>query len=142
MNNNPFKKTRLLFWTLLLIAAVTTILFETDILTRGAIEVSATTRYLSDVTGVLITICLIPIAIKKFSNAKDAAKKSDEETFAQVYCHASKIRLMLFFVVTMTNIGLYYGTANNSAIYCALAGAALFLYSFPRKRTMQLMREE
>ena len=68
MNNNPFKKTRLLFWTLLLIAAVTTILFETGILTRGAIEVSATTRYLSDVTGVLITICLIPIAIKKFIN--------------------------------------------------------------------------
>lgn len=142
MNNNPLKKTRLLFWTLLLIAAVTTILFETGILTRGAIEVSATTRYLSDVTGVLITLCLIPIAIKKFSNATDAAKKSDEETFAQVYCRASKIRLILFFVVTMTNIGLYYGTANNSAIYCALAGAALFLYSFPRKRTMQLMREE
>ena len=59
MNKNPFKKTRLLFWTLLLIAAVTTILFETGILTRGAIEVSATTRYLSDVTGVLITLCLM-----------------------------------------------------------------------------------
>ena len=142
MNNNTLGKTRLLFWVLLLTAAATTILFEAGILTRGTIDVSDTTRYLLDVTGVLVTICLIPIAIKKFSNATEAAKESDEATFAEAYCRASKIRLMLFFVVMMTNIGLYYGTANNGALYCALIGAALFLYSFPRKRTMQLMREE
>ena len=142
MNNNPFAKTRLLFWALLVIIAATVIVFQTGIITSGTVDVNDTTRYLLDVIGIVITITLIPIAIKKFNSVTAAAKESDEATFEKVYCHACKIRLLLLFVVVMTNIGLYYGTANNGAMYCALAGAALFLYSFPRKRTMQLMREE
>ena len=139
---STFPGVQKLFWLLLLTATATAALFETGILTRGTIAADATTRYFLDVAGVLLTIGLIPLALKRFSSATSAAKESDDATFAQTYCRESGIRLALLFAVTTTNIGLYYGTGNNGALYCALAGAALYIYSFPRKRTMQRMREE
>ena len=48
---------------------------------------------------------------------------------------------MLLFVVIMANIGIYYATDNNSALYCALTGGLAYLFSFPKNKSREEVNE-
>lgn len=141
-NKNVLFKQQCLFWILLFVVIITVILFETGVLYVNGVVGNGQLGYFIDVIGILITIGLIPLALKKFSNSIDQAKKCNNDDFIRIYRRESEIRLALLFVVVMVNVGLYYGAANEGALYCALAGLAAFIYGYPRMQIMQELRKK
>lgn len=141
-NKNVLLKQQRLFVVLLFVVIITVVFFETGVLTGNGIIESNEVQYFVDVIGVLITIGLIPLALKKFSDSINKAKGFNNDDFIKTYCRECEIRIALLFVVMMVNLGLYYGTANEGAFYCALAGFASFIYAYPRRQTMQELRKE
>lgn len=141
-DTDKLAKPKILFCLLILAALTTILFFETGILSKGGLTEYDTERYIIDVSGIFLTIGLIPFAIKNFSYRISKAKNTEEDVFLKIYRKESSIRLILLFVVIMTNIGLYYGTNDERALYCTLAGLMAFIYSFPGNRTMKQLREE
>ena len=116
------------------IAAIT--LFETGILPKNCINLTPTMQYISEVAGIILTITLIPLAIKGFSAQMRRAAEQELPHFNEYFRSRCNARLSIIFAVTITNILLYYGTANNGALYCALFGIAATIYSYPTKETL------
>lgn len=139
---NKLTRQKTIFWILLLIVAATILLFETGILQKGGLTTYNTNRYIIDVTVIFLTIGLIPLARKKFGKSMEKAKNADEETLLKTYRRESEIRMALLFVVMITNIGLYYGSGNESMIYCALAGLVTYLLSYPSNKEIQGIKEQ
>ena len=133
MKKNIFQRQQMLFWILMAVVLLPVLLFETAVLSKGGVTLSGTMQYFTEVAGVFITIGLITLALKKFNTTITTAQINDE-AFLKRCRRACEIRLMLLFVVIMLNIGLYYATDNNSALYCALAGALAYLFCFPKNR--------
>ena len=144
MNNtkNNLSRQQTIYVILLLIAAATITMFETGVLpTDGLTCYDGTFRYFIDAAVLLLTIGLIPLAAKKFDKSIEKVKNSDNETFLKTYRRESEIQLALLFVVIMINIGTYYGSGNESMIYCALAGFVRYLFCFPSNKAMQKAKE-
>ena len=139
---NKLARQQTIFWILLLTAAATIFLFETGILQKGGLSTYNNNRYIIDVTVIFLTIGLIPLARKKFGKSMEKVKNADDETILKTYRRESEIRLALLFVVIITNIGLYYGSGNESMIYCALAGLVAYTLSYPSNKEMQRAKEQ
>lgn len=106
-------------------------LFETGIIAKNSISLTPAMQYASEVASALLTIALIPLAIKGFSTLMRRAAEKKTPHFNEYFYNMSNARLSILFVVTIMNITLYYGNGNNSAFYCALLGVAATIYSYP-----------
>lgn len=141
MKNN-LSRQQTIFVILLLVAVATIALFETGVLpTGGLTSYDGTYRYIIDATVFLLTIGLIPLAAKKFDKSIERVKNCDDETLLKTYRRESEIQLALLFVVMMINIGAYYGSGNESMIYCALAGFIRYIFCFPSNKALQRAKE-
>ncbi|MBR5276447.1 MAG: hypothetical protein IKU35_04845 [Bacteroidaceae bacterium] len=130
-----------LFWALLLVAAVTVALFEVGVMPKGGFAQYGTGRYLLDVLAIFLTIGLIPLALKKYSSAMARAVDADDDTLLCTYRRECEVRIALLFVVIMINAGLFYAADNEGALYCALVGLLAYVYSFPKNRSAEQLRE-
>lgn len=134
--DNTIKSIRTTFWlqTAIIIAAI--ILFETGIIAKNSIDLTPTMQYICEVGGIILTIALIPLAIKGFSAQMRRAAEQKVPHFNEYFRSKCNARLSIIFAVTITNILLYYGTGYNGALYCALFGIAATIYSYPTKETL------
>lgn len=134
--NNTIRSTRTTFWLQAAITIAAIILFETGALPKECISLTPTMQYISEVAGIMLTITLIPLAIKGFSAQMRRAAEKEIPNFYEYFRSRCNARLSIIFAVTITNILLYYGTANNGALYCALFGIAATIYSYPTKEAL------
>lgn len=125
------KKARITFWLQAVMTIGIITLFETGIIARNTINLTPTMQYASEVASALLTITLIPLAIKGFSTLMRRAAEKSTPHFNEYFYNKSNAQLSILFVVTIMNITLYYGNGNNSAFYCALLGMAATIYSYP-----------
>ncbi len=135
---NTFPRQKKIFYILLLIIVATIAIFETGVLPQGGI----TAGYATEVAAIFLTFGLIFIAIKGYSLKIKRAKESDDATLLTICSRAIEIRLALLFVVMMMNVGLFYGTNCENMLYCALAGAMAYIYSYPANKSTKQLREE
>ena len=139
---NKLIRQQTIYWTLLLVAAMAIALFETGILPQGGLECyDSTTRYIIDAAVFMLTIGLIPLAAKKFDKSIEKVKNCDDETQLKTYSRESEIQLALLFVVMIINIGAYYGSGNESMIYCALAGFIRYIFCCPTSKSIERAKE-
>ena len=139
---NRLARQQTLFWTLLLVAATTIILFETGILPKDVWATYSTNSYITEVTAILLAIALIPLANKRFSSKMKNAKEADDETFLKTCRRELDIRLLLLFAVMLTNITLYYISGDDNMIYWALIGILAYIFGYPLNQYQHREKEQ
>lgn len=131
------KKTRTIFWAQAVVSVALVALLQTGFIDSTAITMAPTTLYAIEVASILLTICLIPLAIKGFSAQVSKAAKKKIPHFIEYYHSKCNARTSILFMVIMMNIALYYILGRNSGpLYCGLLGVAAAIYSYPTKGTL------
>lgn len=133
---DALKKTRILFWVHTIVAAALVALFETGYKEKNIIDLIPVSLYIVETTGIMLTIILIPLAIKGFSMQVTRAAKNKIPNFIEYYYNKCNARTTILFAVVMMNIALYYTLKNSSFFYCGLLGIAAAIYSYPTKATL------
>lgn len=123
-----------LMWILVI---VTVIMYEADVLPQGTMVGNSTAEYVAQLTGVLLTICFIPMSLRMFglfisryvkTLALDRALKS--------YRRWSEIRIIMLFATVLFNISLYYWTMDITGLLCGGMGVIAALFCIPGKERM------
>lgn len=117
-------------------------LFECGMLAKGSITLTPTAKYMIDVTGVMLTIILIPLALKGFSTLIKREIERKNPNFIEFFHAKGTARLSILFAAVMVNIVLYYGTSNESALYCGILAGGAFIYSYPTMATLDNCLEQ
>ena len=122
-----------IFATIIAIAA-----FETGYLTKGALAMNLTPEdmYYIEVSTIMLTIAIIPLALKSFSRAMKKGADLGNDALLKLYGKKSLQRMFLLFIALVTNIFVYYGTEYNGAMYCAIISFAALLYSYPTDKVL------
>ena len=136
------KKTRINFWVHIVILAAITAVFETGVIAKNTLTMSEQTRYIVDVAAIMLTISLIPLAVKGFSAQMRKAAKEKKDELLPLFVAKSNARIALLFIVAATNLFLYYTASNNGAFYCAILGLAALVYSYPTAGTIDNNQQE
>ena len=136
------RKTRILFWVQAACMACMAALFECGMLAKGSITPTPTAKYMIDVTGVMLTIILIPLALKGFSTLIKREIERKNPNFIEFFHAKGTARLSILFAAVMVNIVLYYGTSNESALYCGILAGGAFIYSYPTMATLDNCLEQ
>ena len=92
--------------------------------------------YLLEVTTVMVTMALIPLALKSFSRAMKKAAGSGKMRLLRTFSNMSLVRISLLFAVIVINAFIYYGIGYNGALYCGLFGYCALIYSYPTAKTL------
>lgn len=119
--------------TLLIIVA-----FESKHLYKGALRqcLSEDTIYTLEIAAVMLTIGLIPLALKLFSRNLEKAKAKGNAEVMKKFGKMGLLRIALLFIVIVANAFIYYGIGYEGAMYCGLLGYGAMIYSYPTKETL------
>ena len=122
------------FAILLTIAA-----FETGVLQKEALGklLSATWTYTLQVATIMLTVLLIPYAIKSFTKKLENNTANDSEERKKIFIKKSMQRIVILFAVVLLNTFTYYGIGYEGALYCGIAGLGALVYSFPTKSVLE-----
>lgn len=122
-----------IFATIIAIAA-----FETGYLTKGALAMNLTAddMYYIEVSTIMLTIAIIPFALKGFSRAMKKGNSLENSAFLKLYGKWSLIRIFMLFVALVINIFAYYGLEYNGAMYCAIISFGALIYSYPTGKVL------
>ena len=135
---NVLKSLRFNFITSIFSAIIAIAAFETGYLTKGvlALNLSEQDIYYVEVSAIMITIALIPLALKGFSRAMKKAAGLDNITILKIYSKKSIQRMFLLFISLVVNIFVYYGIEYDSAMYCAIVSLGALIYSYPTEKVL------
>lgn len=113
--------------------------FESGFLQKGVLTafLSANDLYMLEITAVMTTIALIPLALKSFSRAMNKAASGNKMKLLKTFSNMNLVRISLLFVVIVVNAFIYYGIEYDGALYCGLFGYCALIYSYPSKRTLE-----
>lgn len=130
-----------------LIIAGVILAYEYGVLEEGTLVGNANAEYLSQLTGVLLAICLIPMSLRIFNlSLTRYIKKLDIENALKSYRRWSEVRLILLLVVVVFNISFYYWTMDTTGLLCGGMAALASMFCVPgRKRLLSeldLLKEE
>lgn len=130
---NVIKSLRFNFATSVFAALIAIAAFETGYLTKGvlALSLSEEDLYYVEVCTIILTIGIIPFAIKGFSRAMKKASNLDNIAFLKLYSKKSLQCMFLLFISLVINIFVYYGIDYDGAMYCAILSFGALLYSYP-----------
>ena len=130
---NVIKSLRFNFATSVFAALIAIAAFETGYLTKGvlALSLSEEDLYYIEVCTIILTIGIIPFAIKGFSRAMKKASNLDNIAFLKLYSKKSLQCMFLLFISLVINIFVYYGIDYDGAMYCAILSFGALLYSYP-----------
>ncbi|MBR4966667.1 MAG: hypothetical protein IKY19_00360 [Bacteroidaceae bacterium] len=130
---NVIKSLRFNFATSVFAALIAIAAFETGYLTKGvlALSLSEEDLYYIEVCTIILTIGIIPFAIKGFSRAMKKASNIDNIAFLKLYSKKSLQCMFLLFISLVINIFVYYGIDYDGAMYCAILSFGALLYSYP-----------
>lgn len=122
-------------WLLIVIAVV---LYETDFIPQGTMVGNAKAEYLSQLTGVLLCVCLIPMSLRMFGLfISKNIKTMNMENALRSYRRWSEVRIIMLFVVALFNISMYYWTMDITGLLCGCMALLASLFCVPgRKRLL------
>lgn len=119
----------ILVWALPLVYAL---LHETGVLSQGALASDARMEYIFQTIGILMTIVLIPFALRIFN--LNLVKRIQELPLQQAlksYRIWADVRLALLVVPALINLQFYYLTLNNTGLFCAAMSLIASLFCVP-----------
>ena len=136
---NILKSLRINFAVAMVAALVVILAFESGMATKGALaaNISSSMFYMLQVVTIMLTIILIPLAIKGFSNSIAKVAGLDADSALKLYAKKSIQRISILFLVIILNEFAYYGAGYDGALYCGLFGIGSMIYSFPTKMVME-----
>ena len=140
MNKDKILKSLRINYTVAFIATLFVIIaFETGLIPKSLLAniISSTTFYALQVATIILTIILIPLAIKGFTNSIAKAGTMDNDAALNLYCKKSIQRIFLLFIVIIINEFAYYGIGYDGSLYCGLFGFGAMIYSFPTQMVME-----
>lgn len=120
-------------------ALLVVVAFESGYLHKGALltVLSNTAVYIMQVVTVMLTVILIPLAIKGFSNNLKKAKGVSEREFLKIYSKNTLRRVFLLFIAIIVSEFAYYGLNYEGALYCAILAYGSLIYSYPTKLVLE-----
>ena len=135
---NVLKSLRFNFATSVFAAIIAIAAFETGYLTKGALAMSLGVEdiYYIEVSAIMLTMAIIPLAIKGFSRAMKKGANMDNNTLLKLYSKKSLQRMFLLFIALVINIFIYYGVEYKGAMYCAILSFGALLYSYPTGKVL------
>lgn len=133
--DNLLKKLRceyIAFWAL---TALLACLYENDWLPKGVMTDESLVLYLIQCAGVLLTIVLIPLALRLFGMGMlQRVRQLPLEQALVSYRRWNQVRLALLFVVVMVNLTFYYLTLRTGGALCAVMALMASLCCLPSRR--------
>lgn len=123
----------------LLASLLVIVAFETGVLAKGALAVVVPDGgvYVIQVVAVMLTVLLVPLAIKGFSSSLGKAKGLGEEEFLKLFTKKSMQRIFLLFIALLLNAFVYYGVGYEGSLYCGLLSLCALIYSFPTRNVLE-----
>ena len=133
-NKQILRRLRIEYLAFVLLAALLVVLQETHVLAEGVLVGNTTAVYVSECAGILLTIALIPLALKSYHKALlRMAVMDDDEARRRSYVKWNEIRLAMFVVIVLLNTSIYYATLDNMCGYCAIMGLIASFFCWPTK---------
>ena len=122
-------------WTapLLLVA-----LYETGLYQEGLLAGNAQMEYILQSVSILLTIGLIPFALRMFNlNLVKRIKELPLQQALKSYQTWSMLRLALLFVPAILALSFYYLTMNTTNLFCACMALIATLFCVPSENRIK-----
>lgn len=111
------------------------VLYESGVFTKGLYFGDIQMEYISQSVGILLTIGLIPLALRLFNlNLVKRIKELSLQRALTSYKTWNEIRLSLLFVPTVLNFSFYYLTLNTTGLFCGAMAMIASLFCIPSKK--------
>ena len=115
-----------------LFPAIYAILFEAGVLKEGIYAGDAQMEYIFQSVCILLTICLIPLALRLFNlNLVKRIKELPLQEALKSYRIWSDVRMSLLFAPVMLGLTFYYLTLNTTGLFCACMALIASLFCVP-----------
>lgn len=120
-------------------AILVIVMFETGLLAKGALAsvVPLGGIYVIEVVAVMLTVLLVPLAIKGFTGTLTKNLGCSEEEFLKLFAKKGFQRIALLFVALLVNEFVYYGLDYTGSFYCGLLALGSLIYSYPTKMVLE-----
>lgn len=140
--DNVLKGLKFNFATSIFAALIAVAAFETGYLTKGALTpfIDEESLYYIEVSAIMLTMAIIPFALKGFSRAMAKGAQLDNIAYLKLYNKKSLQRMFLLFIALVVNIFVYYGTEYDGSMYCAILSFGALLYSYPTGKVLDEYR--
>lgn len=114
------------------------IFYETGIFTKGIHAGNVQMEYILQSVGILLTIGLIPFALRIFSlNLVKRIKEYPLERALASYRLWSDVRICLLWVPAIFNFSFYFVTLNTSGLFCGAIAMIASLFCFPTENRIK-----
>lgn len=124
---------RIEYFALLAVSLLIVLLYECGVWEKGLLAQDPQTEYAAQTLGIILTMGLIPLAIKGFVTIlKKRILPLPAQEALKPYLLWSEVRIALLWVVVIISLPVYYGS-SDIGLYCAIVGALASLYCFPTK---------
>ena len=108
------------------------VLYETGTFQKGAYEGNAQMEYIFQSVSIMLTIGLIPFALRMFNlNLVKRIKELPLQQALKSYQKWSDVRLGLLFVPAILSVSFYYITMNTTNLFCACMALIATLFCIP-----------
>ncbi len=122
-------------WTAPLLLVV---LYETGLYQKGIQAGNAQMEYIFQSVSILLTIGLIPFALRMFNlNLVKRIKELPLEQALRSYQIWSSVRLSLLFVPAILSLSFYYLTMNTTNLFCACMALIATLFCVPSENRIK-----
>lgn len=132
---NQHKLAFILTWVLPLLCVV---LGEAEVIENGQYQGNAQMEYILQSIGILLTIGLIPFALRIFS--LNLVKRIQELPLTEAlksYQRWGEVRLFLIAVPALLNVQFYYLTLNTTGLFCAVMALIASLFCVPSENRLK-----
>ena len=122
-------------WTAPLLLVV---LYETGLYQEGLLAGNAQMEYILQSVSILLTIGLIPFALRMFNlNLVKRIKELPLQQALKSYQTWSLLRLSLLFVPAIMALSFYYLTMNTTNLFCACMALIATLFCVPSENRIK-----
>ena len=122
-------------WTAPLLLVV---LYETGLYQEGLLAGNAQMEYILQSVSILLTIGLIPFALRMFNlNLVKRIKELPLQQALKSYQAWSLLRLALLFVPAILALSFYYLTMNTTNLFCACMALIATLFCVPSENRIK-----
>ena len=109
-----------------------------DTFQKGIYQGNAQMEYIFQSVSILLTIGLIPFALRMFNlNLVKRIKELPLEQALKSYQKWSDVRLCLLFVPTILGVSFYYLTMNTTNLFCACMALIATLFCVPSENRIK-----
>ena len=114
------------------------VLYETGVFQKGVFQGNAQMEYVFQSVSILLTIGLIPFALRMFNlNLVKRIKDLPLEQALKSYQKWSDVRLCLLFVPAILGVSFYYLTMNTTNLFCACMALIATLFCVPSENRIK-----